>query len=776
MTPQLLPRLFRPRLSPAIAASLLLHAINPMPAAADWKPVEGVMMTEWGRKVTGDSVWQEYPRPQLERGDWTNLNGLWDYAVTPGDTAKPETWNGSILVPFCPESALSGVGRLIDPKEALWYRRSLPAPKPAKRALLHFEAVDYKTTVWVNGRMIGSHTGGHTPFTFDITSALKPADNELLVRVDDQTEGFQLHGKQKLSPGGIWYTRVTGIWQTVWLENVPERFIHDLDFTTDIRTGRVRVEPKLSGKAPAGEKIRVTASIAGKRVAEGSGSPNAMLEIPEARLWSPDSPNLYDLEVELLDSAGTVIDAVKSYVALREFGRTRDANGNWRFTLNGESIFHWGPLDQGWWPDGLLTPPSEAAMVSDIDYLKAAGFNMIRKHIKIEPRRYYHHCDRIGMLMWQDQVSMGFGPDTQPKGSNPRWTRMAPNPPEGKWPDDAHEQFVTEYKRMVDHLRDVPCIAVWVPFNEAWGQHRTMEVGKMAIEYDRTRPINIASGGNFWPIGDIADEHRYPDPGFPLEDRRFDDYIKVVGEFGGHGMPIDGHLWNKSSPNWGYGGLPKDLNEWKERYTRSIRILADLRKRGIAAGVYTQTTDVEVEINGFLTYDRVSKVDPAWLKPLSDMLLNTPDVVKTTVLLPTSEKEPQEWLHTTTTPPEGWEKPDFDDSSWARDKGGFGQHEMESVRPGTRWDTPEIWIRRGFDLPEIPSGEIVLRMFHDEDARVFINGQPVAGAKGYVTGYSHFPVNGGNVLKPGHNVIAIHCRQTQGGQFIDAGISVETPR
>lgn len=626
---------------------LLLTALCTVTAQAEWKAVEGKMMTEWGRAVTPENAWREYPRPQLTRPDWTNLNGLWDYAVTPLDAKSPSTWSGRILVPFCPESALSGVGRLIEPTEALWYQRPLPGPTPGKRTLLHFEAVDYQTTVWVNGREIGRHTGGWTPFSFDITAALRDGENSLLVRVEDATEGFQLHGKQKLHPGGIWYTRVSGIWQTVWLETVPETFIHDLDFTSDIRNGRLRIAPKVSGTKPPGATLRAAASLAGSEVAQATGESHLILDIPEAKLWSPDEPTLYDLRVELLDAAGNVIDRVASYAALREFGKAKDADGHWRFTLNGKPIFHWGPLDQGWWPDGLLTPPSEAAMIFDIDFLKTAGFNMIRKHIKVEPRRYYHHCDRVGMLMWQDQVSMGYGPNTEPRGSNPRWTRLAPNPPEGTWPDAAHQQFITEYKRMVDSLRDTACIAVWVPFNEAWGQHRTMEVGKMAVEYDKSRHVNIASGGNFWPVGHIADEHRYPEPGFPLEDKRFDDYIKVVGEFGGHGMPVQGHLWSENSPNWGYGGLPKDLDEWKERYARSIRLLADLRTRGIAGGVYTQTTDVEVEINGVLTYDRIPKIPAEWLRSHSDMLLATPDAVTTTALPPTSEQTAQSWRHTT---------------------------------------------------------------------------------------------------------------------------------
>lgn len=734
-------------------------------------------MTQWGNELKADAAWQEYPRPQMQRRDWTNLNGLWDYAVTAKAETTPAEWAGQILVPFCPESSLSGVGRLIEPSEALWYKRSLPGPTDGKRTILTFEAVDHRATVWVNGKRVGSHTGGFTPFSYDITHALKADGNELLVRVDDATDGYQLHGKQKLNNGGIWYTRVTGIWQTVWLENVNERFISDIDYTCDIKSGKLMVKPTLSGQAAAGEQIKVTASIGGKKVATASGSGEISLIIPAAKLWSPDEPNLYDLKVELRDGSAKVLDEVKAYTALREFGKEKDANGNWRFTLNGKSIFHWGPLDQGWWPDGLLTPPSEEAMVSDIDFLKAAGFNMIRKHIKVEPRRYYAHCDKVGMLVWQDQVSQGYGdPNREPKGSNPPWTRLAENPKDGTWPDKDHEQFVTEYKRMVDHLRDVPCIAVWSPFNEAWGQHRTMEIGKMAMAYDKTRPVNIASGGNFWPVGDIADEHAYPNPAFPLDDKRFDGYVKVVGEFGGHGMPIEGHLWNKNSPNWGYGGLPKDLGEWKNRYQHSVEMLADLRKRGICAGIYTQTTDVEVEINGLRTYDRINKVDPAWLRPISEMLLKTPDVVKLIEVVPTSETAGQPARYTTEAPTDGWEKPDFDASSWKLGMGGFGAGIGDDSKIGTAWSSSDIWLRREVEIAELPTGRLLLRLFHDEDAEVFLNGEQLTAVKGFTTGYVEFPISNPSQLKIGTNIIAVHCHQTLGGQFIDLGIVAETAR
>ncbi|MEY3897902.1 MAG: hypothetical protein RLZZ214_3423 [Verrucomicrobiota bacterium] len=588
-----------------LLASLMASLTVSSAAGAEtgWKPVPDKMMTAWGSELTPENAWREYPRPQFERSGWQNLNGLWDYAITAKDADKPAEWQGRILVPFAIESTLSGVGKLLTPEQALWYRRIISiTPKPGHRTLLNFEAVDYQSTVWMNGRRIGKHSGGNTPFSFDVTDALKPDANELIVRIEDATGGSQLRGKQTLDPKGIFYTRVSGIWQTVWLEEVPDLHIAEIKLRTTIKPATITVTPRLAGASSPGGKVRVTASFKGVKIATAEGTGDLKIDLPDPRLWSPAFPNLYDLALELIDARGSTLDSVKSYAGVREVARKRDASGNLKFTLNGEEIFHWGPLDQGWWPDGLLTPPSDAAMRSDVDFLKQAGFNMIRKHIKVEPRRFYHYCDRVGIMLWQDQVS---------GGPSPKWTRMAPGPADATWPDADHNQWMAELKAMMDTLHNAPCIVVWVPFNEAWGQHRSMEVGKWTMTYDPSRLVNCASGGNFWPVGHIADHHNYPNPDFPLKDARFNDYIKVVGEFGGHGLPVEGHLWNPGKHNWGYGGLPRDKEEYAARYVKSLDLLTELKAQGIAAGVYTQTTDVEGEINGLITYDRKVVKTPA---------------------------------------------------------------------------------------------------------------------------------------------------------------------
>jgi hypothetical protein len=597
------------------------------------KPFDSELITKWGENVTPQNAWTEYPRPQMQRDNWTNLNGNWDYAVTSiKQKDKPSEWEGEILVPYSLESKLGGVQRLLDATEALWYRRNFVVANrdagqsnqdgtgedsgtslTGKRTLLNFEAVDYRCEVFVNGKSVGKHVGGNTPFSLEITDAIKDGENELVVRVEDATEEFQLRGKQTLNARGIWYTQVSGIWQTVWLEQVSENYIEDMKISTDATNGTIVAEPSVRGRG----SVVVVVKDGDQVVARQRGGKKIELKIENPRLWSPTDPHLYDIQVSLLDSAERSIDSISSYAGIRTVGKTKDADGHWRFTLNGDVIFHWGPLDQGWWPDGLLTPPSDEAMAFDIQWLKEAGFNMIRKHIKVEPRRYYYHCDRMGMMVWQDQVSGGTGRN---KGW-PAWTRLKPNPVDAKWPREQHQQFMAEFEEMIGLLENHPSIVCWVPFNEAWGQHQTVEVGKWTIERDPSRLVNVASGGNFWPVGDIVDEHRYPHPGFPFDlntKGRFDEFIKVIGEFGGHGLPVQGHLWDANRRNWGYGDLPKNQTEYKERYATSIEMLNQLRDQGIAAGVYTQTTDVEGEINGLMTYDRkVIKIPASELAELS---------------------------------------------------------------------------------------------------------------------------------------------------------------
>ncbi|PQO25712.1 glycoside hydrolase family 2 [Blastopirellula marina] len=568
------------------------------PARLPDRPYQSELITKWGSEVTPENAWREYPRPQMTRDKWENLNGQWNYAVTSENQDNiPEAWTGQILVPYALESKLSGVQRNLRPTEALWYHRSVElAPQDGQRTLLNFEAVDYACRVFVNGVEVGSHVGGNTPFSIDVTKAAKSGLNDVVVRVEDKTGGAQLRGKQTLDPHGIWYTPVSGIWQTVWVEQVPSTYISDVKILTDPETGRIQIAPTIEGNGAAKVSLKATVYDNGNAVADvTTAKEDLVVEIADAKLWSPSSPHLYDITVAVLDEKGAVIDMVSTYTGIRSVGTVRDEDGDLRFTLNGKPIFHWGPLDQGWWPDGLLTPPSDEAMLFDIEYLQAAGFNMIRKHIKVEPRRYYYHCDRLGMMVWQDQVS---------GGKSPPWTRMKPDPVDAEWSDEDHAQYLREFDEMVTTLESHPSIVVWVPYNEAWGQHRTVATGDWILQRDPTRLVNIASGGNYWPVGHVADHHSYPHPSFPLQQERLNKMVKVVGEFGGHGWPVEGHLWKKTQANWGYGGLPRSAKEYQARYEESIDKLLQLKGEGIAGAVYTQTTDVESEINGLMTFDR----------------------------------------------------------------------------------------------------------------------------------------------------------------------------
>jgi len=756
-----------------VAALAFAGQLSAAETAADWKPAGDKIKTKFAESVTPENVWQEYPRPQMVRENWQNLNGLWQYAVlkrpTPASSSAPDKWNGDILVPFCIESSLSGVQRLLEPSEELWYQRTFNLKKKDHRHLLHFEAVDYECTAWVNGTLVGTHKGGNTPFSFDITDAAVEGENTISVKVIDETEKYQLLGKQSRRPGGIWYTRVSGIWQTVWLESVPQSYIRRIKIDTTIAPAAISVKTFVNDAAVKASGVKVTAFYEGKEVASATGSlENTVLSIKDAQLWTPDTPHLYELKVELV-SGKDILDSVESYTGLRTVGKIQDEAGNWRYTLNGKEIFHLGPLDQGWFPDGLLTPASNEAMRFDIDYLKAAGFNCIRNHIKVRPRRYYAHCDKVGMMVWQDQVSGS--PHASWNGS------LQPYRPEPVWPEAAHQQFMYELKDMIDYLYNYPSIVSWVPFNEGWAQHNTVEVVKWTVAYDPTRLVNGTSGGNFYPVGDVADIHQYPHPKFPTDDPLLNDYIKVVGEYGGHGFFVPKyHRWNQNGNPFSYGQVPQTLDELLERYKESARHLLDLKRRGIAGGIYTQTSDVENEINGLMSYDRkFTKIPAEILKKIHAPLYKKLGPLKTIIKRARANKV--HVRYTTTKPAKDWMKPEFTANNWAEGPAGIGSRDTPGTFIKTEWTTPNIWIRSSFSF-DPGEGSLMLDAFWDENATVYINGVQAAKLDSFTTGYRVVNISpeAQAALKKGKNTLAVHCQNASGGQYIDVSLVYENAK
>lgn len=595
---------------------LLLSMALSSSAFAQWNPVGDKIKTAWAEKIDPQNLLPEYPRPIMERGEWKNLNGLWNYAILKKGEAAPSSYEGQILVPFAVESSLSGVGKRIDEQQELWYNRSfdVPAHWKDKRILLHFGAVDWKADVWVNGISVGQHTGGFVPFSFDVTEALKKGANDLIVRVWDPTDrGPQPRGKQVRKPEGIWYTPVSGIWQTVWLEPVADSYITALKTTPDIDRRQLQIE--VQSNVDSYKYTRVEASVYdGKQlIASGSsinGQPISISMPSDMKLWSPDAPFLYDVKVRLLCN-GKEKDKVDSYAAMRKYSTGRDKNGIVRLRLNNQDLFQFGPLDQGWWPDGLYTAPSDEALVYDIQKTKDFGFNMIRKHIKVEPARWYTYCDRLGMIVWQDM----------PSGDrNPEWQmRKYFDGTEMKRSAESEAIYRKEWKEIIDCLYSYPCIGTWVPFNEAWGQFKTIEIAEWTKQYDPSRLVNPASGGNHYPCGDMLDLHNYPGPAMFLYDAQ---RATVLGEYGGIGLVLKDHLWEPNR-NWGYVQF-NTSKEATDEYLKYADKLKGMIARGFSAAVYTQTTDVEVEVNGFLTYDRkVIKLDEQTLKKVNSEICNS---------------------------------------------------------------------------------------------------------------------------------------------------------
>lgn len=568
-----------------------------------WKPVNGPLKTKWGKDLDPENVLQEYPRPQMVRHDWLNLNGLWEYAIQEKEKNQPVNFDGQILVPFAVESALSGIGKKVGESNKLWYKREIQIPEKwqDKQVLLHFGAVDWETNVWVNGKIVGSHKGGYDAFYFDITDALTTGTQELVLSVWDPTnKGPQPRGKQVQQPRGIWYTSVTGIWQTVWLEPVNKAHIVSFKVQPNIDEKNVTIIPQCKN-APKDYRIKAVVKNSNQSVGNFTALLNGPIKISiqNPELWSPEDPFLYDLELSLLDKNGKTLDKISSYFGMRKTSLGKDENGITRLMLNDKVYFQLGPLDQGWWPDGLYTAPSDEALRFDIEVTKKLGFNMARKHVKIEPARWYYWCDKLGLLVWQDM----------PSGDK----FIGRNGPDIQRSPESAQQFEYELERMVNGFYNHPSIVMWVPFNEGWGQWDTPRIVNFIKKLDPTRLVNNTSGWTDRGVGDVNDIHSYPGPHIPpLEEKR----AAVLGEFGGLGLPLANHTWQEKD-NWGYRNY-KDANDLLIAYMDLMTKLEPLKDKGLSAAVYTQTTDVEVEVNGLMTYDRaLIKMNPEFVRKIN---------------------------------------------------------------------------------------------------------------------------------------------------------------
>ena len=582
---------------------------------SQWKPVGDNIKTKWGENINPNNVLQEYPRPILVRNDWKNLNGLWDYTITSKGENKPENYDGEILVPFPIESSLSGVRKRISKEQELWYHKNFQIPKKwkSKEIIIHFGAVDWESELWINDINVGLHKGGYDPFSFNITPYLRKGKNQKLeLRVWDPTDdGFQPRGKQIKNPKGIWYTPVSGIWQTVWLEPVNYKHITNIHTTTDIDDSSVLI--KLFSSCDFKDDLiefvlKEDEKVLHKTIKKADLETKISFENP--KLWSPESPFLYDLEIKLI-SKGKIIDHIETYFGMRKISIKKDVNGTRRMMLNNKEYFQFGTLDQGWWPDGLYTAPSDEALKFDIFKTKEFGFNMIRKHVKVEPARWYFHADKIGMLVWQDM------PNGE-KIERPKWQRNNFFNGQEFIPSfESEMNFKNEWNEIIDFLYSNPSIVCWVPFNEAWGQFKTEEISQLTKNIDPTRLVNAASGGNYYNVGDITDIHNYPEPKMLFYNPN---QSNVLGEYGGIGLAIENHLW-QSDKNWGYVKY-KSSEKATDEYVNFANQLLEMVLKGFSGAIYTQTTDVEGEVNGLITYDRkIIKLDMERVKEINKKVI-----------------------------------------------------------------------------------------------------------------------------------------------------------
>ena len=730
----------------AICASVL--SLLALPADA-WQMKQAAIMTDFAQQVDPANPLPEYPRPQLVRADWLNLNGIWQFQAGSTNDLVPtnKTLSGEILVPFPMESALSGVKQYY---VRSWYRRTftVPAPWSGQHLLLHLDAVDWESEVFVNGQSVGIHKGGYDPITYDITTYLTGSEaQELIVRVYDPTDAAgEPRGKQTLYPGGIMYTSTTGIWQPVWLEPVPATSVGALRLVPDIDNQRLKLTVTASGPTN-GVTVTAVARRGTNQVGAVSGAPGAelWLPVPNPTLWTPTNPFLYDLTVTLSNGPAK-LEAVTSYFGMRKIS-LGTSGGFVKMLLNNQFTFQFGPLDQGFWPDAIYTPPTDTALRREIEQTKAFGFNMLRKHIKVEPARWYYWADKLGLLVWQDMPSLNsYTSSPQTVDTN---------------------QFEIELVRLVQNCWNHPSIVMWVVFNESQGQHNTAALVAEVKALDPSRLVNQGSGGSYAGVGDVLDWHSYPNPSCPASGSQ----AVVCGEFGGVGLGITNHTW---APGWGYVGAVDGSDLAAKFEDFCWQLSGFVQDHGLSAAIYTQITDVETELNGLFTYDR--KVRKPDLRRMQAAVVSTLAQYSTTALVPSSQTTAQAWKYTTNTPPANWSATGFSDSAWSTGNGGFGTAGTPGAVVRTTWNTTDIWLRRTFNpgaLTPQQLGNLIFNVHHDEDIEIYLNGVLAGSASGYTSTYGSLPMTAPGqaaILTNATNVLAVHCHQTAGGQYVDVGI------